>query len=499
MSGKFNAEDIQQIQEQGSTVDAIERQANLLEKGVTAPRLVAACTPEDGGIKVLSQEEKSRAQKTFENQQLNLLIKRFVPASGAASRMFKSLLKHAKGKSSESSIEFLQNLESFPFWSDVERILRHNGHPTDIKFLQENPAVLWESMLIGGLNYADMPKGMIPFHHYPDGSRTAFAEQLNESAWYAENESGSHTHFTLPEARIGLIKYHLDDVVEALKKKNINASYSYSVQHSATDTIALGQDNLPFREESGKLLFRPGGHGALIHNLSEIEADLVFIKNIDNVVPDAHKAKALASKKVLAGLALEIRDTTRDWIQILESTENIDWVGLNTFIRESLMVRDVELNDIDATLRILQRPLRVCGMVKNEGEPGGGPFWVRMPDGSVRPQIIEMAQINLDDPEQASIVEDSTHFNPVDIVALLKDHRGVNYDLKNFIDPEMAFISEKSYLGKSIKVLEHPGLWNGGMAYWNTVFVQVPLDSFNPVKTVNDLLRPAHKVILAES
>jgi hypothetical protein len=499
MSVKFNAEDLQQMQERGSSVEVLQRQVELLENGVVAPLLIAACTPSDGGIKILSDEEKKRAIAKFELKHNDLSIKRFVPASGAASRMFKALLKHAKGKSSDSSEEFLQNLEHFPFWAETERILRHKGQSNDTKVLANNPSVLWDAMLLGGLNYAEMPKGMIPFHFYPDGSRTAFAEQLYEASWYAENENGSHTHFTLPESRISLIRHHLDEVVEELSKKGIRASYSFSLQHTSTDTIALGQDNQPFREESGKLLFRPGGHGALIHNLAEIEADLVFIKNIDNVVPDAHKAKALSGKKVLAGIALDIREKTGHWIDLLESSALIDWQKLNDFIRNTLMIRGLEIDDTDVALNLLNRPLRVCGMVKNEGEPGGGPFWVKMSDGSIRPQIIEKAQIDLEAPHQNEILNASTHFNPVDIVALLRDHRGNSYQILDFVDEEMAFITEKSYLGKSLKVLEHPGLWNGGMAYWNTVFVQVSLDSFNPVKTVNDLLRPAHRVILAES
>lgn len=491
MISELNNADKYALQKRGITEKKVAEQAEKLMEGTRSPLLISPCTIENKGIRLLDEDELSALEKEYESLKKDLKINRFVPASGAASRMFKALISRLQGKNTELSTRFIQSIEEFPFYEELRSTVEKKGAKWDV-LLQDHPESILELLLREPMNYAGLPKGMVAFHMYDESYRTAFAEQMHEASWYAENQSKSHTHFTLPENAVNSILDHLRAVSEKLKEKGEQADYSYSVQYPDTDTVALDEDQKLVRKANGELLFRPGGHGALIKNLNELDADLVFIKNIDNVVPDHLKPEALRYKKPLAGLALKLRKETGEWLRKIESG-NTDLAALKKFISEELNVRGIDNASSDELVRILKRPIRICGMVKNQGEPGGGPFWTQMPDGSISPQIIEKAQIDLDNSDQKAILEASTHFNPVDIVAVLTDENGQSYDLEKYIDHATAFIAQKSYEGKDIRALEHPGLWNGAMAFWNTVFVEVPLITFNPVKTVIDLLRPAHQ------
>lgn len=493
----LNAKDISDIKERGSHPEELEKQLERFRLGTQSPELVAPCTPEEG-IAVLEDSEKAFHEGVFQEQRQAFRIKRFVPASGAASRMFKHLLAQRAGEQGSLARDFLNQLESFPFWPEVEKHLHRLGKPSDTGILRKEASLIWE-VLFDEMKLDRLPKGMIPFHSYGLRSRTAFEEQLREGSWYATDRGSSHTHFTLAANHRINVERTLDSLIGSLAEEGIEAAYSTSVQHPSTDTIALDENGALFRDESGKLLFRPGGHGALLRNLAELEADLVFIKNIDNVVPDHLKNEALEFKSILAGYAIGLYREAKSWLdELSKPDELVDWSGLNNFIANRLQVRGLTVADKPSARDILNRPIRVCGMVQNQGEPGGGPFWVRMRDGSIRPQIVEKAQVDLSDPAQAAILQSATHFNPVDIVAMLKTPSGELPNFNAHVAEEWAFIAEKSYQGRKLRALEHPGLWNGGMAYWNTVFIEVPLLSFNPVKTVNDLLRPAHRAILEQ-
>ena len=434
---------------------------------------------------------------------------KFVPASGAASRMFKALFSFLDGEADtpaegSDAARFIAGLPQFAFYGELDEACR-KLYSKDINALSEDGRykdIVAALLRPEGLNYGNLPKGLLKFHSYSDGSRTPLEEHLVEGAQTATDSHGNvNLHFTVSPEHRPLFEAKIAEAVPALEKKlGVKYKISLSEQKKSTDTVAVNPDNTPFRE-NGKLLFRPGGHGALIENLNDIDSAVVFIKNIDNVVPDSHREPTIQYKKVLAGCLIMTHDKIEKYLRMIESGDyTIDDIrAMIAFMHDTLNIRDEkmkELEDADLVLYIkekLNRPVRVCGMVRNEGEPGGGPFIAYNADGSTSPQILESTQIDPANADYKAMVAKATHFNPVDLVCYLKDIFGKKFNLPDYVDPDTGFISSKSKNGRELRALELPGLWNGAMSDWNTVFVEVPIATFNPVKTVNDLLRPAHQ------
>lgn len=480
----WSVEDLKQMNDHGVSPEEVDRQIALYRSGNTIIQLQEACTL-GKGIQQLSEKELLGLVRRFEQRQNQLDICKFVPASGAASRMFQFLFE---GESSAKAT-FEQAIDNFPFskkWRD------EFGAELSVNSQKAIDFLLTEA----GLNYADKPKGMIGFHNYGDEIRTAFEEHLFEGIAYAKGKDEKiNFHFTVSPKYAKAIDVHLKSAWKKMRNDvGIQAQFDLSVQSPSTDTIAVNDDNTPFRDDAGKLVFRPGGHGALIHNLDQIDADLIFIKNIDNVLPEQHAALSTQYKKALGGLSLMLLEQIRELLAGLNSKGQGDFIDPALSFIDRWFSLEGTAHTPEALFQKLNKPLRVCGMVKNLGEPGGGPFWVKYPSGRVSSQIVEKAQINLASSHQEAILASSTHFNPVDLVCAVRDFNQGKFDLMKFVDGSAHFIASKSFKGKAIKALELPGLWNGGMAFWNTVFVEVPLETFSPVKTVNDLLRPEHQV-----
>jgi hypothetical protein len=423
-------------------------------------------------------------------------LQKFVPASGAASRMFKHLYNYNVDSVSELTEEFILRIDQFPFVGQLEKRMSQEG--LSLGELKSNND--WKRIfdfILGshGLNYDDQLKGLVVFHQYDQELCTAFDEHLYESMAYGKQGDGKcRIHFTLAPHHIERVQQYFEEKLKRHEYDHIELSFSS--QESSTDTLALTKDNEPFRDTDGKLVFRPSGHGALIHNLQKLEADVIFIKNIDNVTVRDNLSDTTLYKQVLAGVLVELKSKVFSYLDSLDqSEERLDealefiqnWFqpGLPMGMNRNQLVQYAQLR--------LDRPLRVCGMVRNEGEPGGGPFWVRTQGGHISKQIVEKSQVDLNDPQQTRILMNSTHFNPVDLVCSIRNRKGENYHLDEFIDYTAGFVTEKFQQGVVLKALEWPGLWNGAMALWNTVFVEVPVTTFNPVKTVNDLLRPGHQ------
>ncbi|MGD9077262.1 MAG: DUF4301 family protein [Desulfobacteraceae bacterium] len=503
--------DLKQIEARGVIPEQVISQFEAFRKGFPFARLVRPCTVGDG-IDVLEKADMARFNETFSAAALAGRVMKFVPASGAATRMFKSLIafhdRHIQMDENEpdhaSTLEFIKGIRKFAFYDDLKSAMSRDG--LDIEDLIskcEYGPILDYVLSSKGLDLAQIPKGLIAFHWYPEASRTAFEEQLVEATGYITDNSGlARVHFTVSPEREASIKAHLRKIIDHYEKSGVKFDVTFSVQKPSTDTIAAQADNKPFRGSDGRLVFRPGGHGALLENLNALKGDLVFIKNIDNVVPDRLKQKTYIYKKALGGYLIELQKEICGRLERCSTgdleDEYIKEVFL--FIRNRLCINPpagVEQGSrekkIDYLVSRLNRPLRVCGMVKNEGEPGGGPFWVEHADKSTSVQIVESSQVDMDSAEQRGVWESSTHFNPVDLVCGVRDYTGKPFDLMKFVDPNTGFISVKSMEGRELKALELPGLWNGSMAYWNTVFVQVPIITFNPVKTVLDLLRKEHQ------
>jgi len=517
----FTREDLMQIERHGLAVEEIIRQLEIFRMPPPHIRLVRACTKGDG-IQVVEPEEMPGLIEKYEEESSKFRCVKFVPSSGAASRMFKTLLgelnknKEILRESVEKKVRagqkdlkellvFMNGIRRFAFFQDLKSVMEKKGFQIE-KLMEEGRfkdiinALLSEE----GLDYASLPKGLLKFHEYTDGSRTAFEEHLVEAASYvADHERRCHLHFTVSPEHMGEFMSLLEEVRSLYEKKyQVSFHVTFSVQKESTDTIAVDLDNNPFRDEKGGLLFRPGGHGALIENLNDLEGDIVFIKNIDNIVPDRLKAETFKWKKILGGYLALLQNRIFGYMEKLSSGKAADSViaGAMTFIDEAL---SVQIPDTIAAASLeekktfvmerFNRPIRICGMVKNEGEPGGGPFWVQDENGEISLQIVETAQIDPDSREQKEILESSTHFSPVDLVCGIHDWQGRTFDLRNYVDKKAVFISQKSKDGKELKALEHPGLWNGAMAGWITLLVEVPLITFNPVKTVNDLLRKEHQ------
>ncbi len=510
---EFSEKDLQQLDQKGISQEKVLKQMETFAEGIPYVRLDAAALVNEG-ISRFTSEEALENIEYFEEAHRTVSLLKFVPASGAASRMFKMLFNFLEefNPDRETYSEYLQrtgdkDIQAFfegrkrlPFNKIVEnRIPSAKGDGGKDKF-----AYVQELMAEDRLNYGFYPKGLLPFHNYGSYAATPFEEHLKEAADYASSGKEAHLHFTISPQHEKMFQEELQRIEKRISAETAtNFTVRYSFQRPATDTIAVTPENEPFRNQDGSLLFRPGGHGALIENLNEQEADLIFIKNIDNVAVPEVARKMGQSKKLLGGVLLKLQKKAFQYARILdeEHINGASLVEIKNFLEMELNVRFTEnyssfsiAQQLDILRDKINRPIRVCGMVKNEGEPGGGPFWIKDLRDNVSLQIVESAQVNLNDERQRAIFERASHFNPVDLVCGTKNHKGEKYNLLNFIDPRQGFISEKTKDGKALKALELPGLWNGAMAFWNTVFVEVPLLTFNPVKTVNDLLKPAHQV-----
>ncbi len=499
--------DLKQIAQKGITEEQINAQLNEFKSGFPFLKLKAAASIEDG-IVATSDADKAAYIKAWNDYKAKgHRIVKFVPASGAASRMFKDMFAFLDADyqvpTTPFEKNFFDNIQQFAFYDALDAVCRKNEGKSIKYLIQEGDykAVVANMLFEKGLNYGQLPKGMLLFHKYPDGARTPMEEHLVEGALYGASNGQAIVHFTVSHEHMPLFQKKVAAKADLYAKKyGVSYDISFSEQKPSTDTIAANPDNTPFRNEDGSLLFRPGGHGALIENLNEIDADIIFIKNIDNVVPDRLKAETVDYKQVIAGVLVNLQKLAFGYLNELEketpSHEKLR--EIQHFVEHAFCRRPDIASLSDAELaeylkKKLNRPMRVCGVVKNVGEPGGGPFLTYNQDGTISLQILESSQIDKNNKEYMEMFTHGTHFNPVDLVCAVKDYKGQPFDLPKFVDRSTGFISSKSKNGKELKALELPGLWNGAMSDWNTVFVEVPLGTFNPVKTVNDLLRPQHQ------
>lgn len=503
-------EDKELLAKKGISEEKIAEQLACFEKGFPFLKLSAAASVENGGIMRADEKECEQYLAAWDAyKDGDKKIVKFVPASGAASRMFKNMFEFLGADYDKPTTDFekkfFDHIHDFAFYNDLNAACMDNtGKNIDALLSEQDYKAIVSNLLeAAGLNYGALPKGLLKFHRYADGVRTPLEEHLVEGALYAAGKNGEvNVHFTVStEHRALFEKLVAAKVGEYEAKYGTKFHISFSEQKPSTDTVAADMDNKPFRDKDGKLLFRPGGHGALIENLNDLDADIVFIKNIDNVVPDRLKADTVTYKKLLAGVLVTLQKQAFEYLELLDSG-HYSHEQLETiirFVQQQLRCRRTDLKQLeDADLVIylrkkLNRPMRVCGMVKNVGEPGGGPFLAYNPDGTISLQILESSQIDMKDPEKKAMFEKGTHFNPVDLVCAIRDYKGNKFNLLEHVDKATGFISYKSKNGKDLKALELPGLWNGSMSDWNTVFVEVPLSTFNPVKTVNDLLREQHQ------
>ena len=476
----FTHEEITQIEAHGLSVAAVERQIENFRNGFPALPVVRAAAGGDG-VKQLDAESVKACEDYYNNNLHGIKTLKFVPASGAATRMFKELFEYVNDDKRTAGIDkLIVNLEKFAFFPELAKSLQPQIDDKDVV----------RNIIIDGLAYGAKPKGLVTFHAYKEGARKPVEEHLVEAALYASSNGEANIHFTVsPEHQTGFEALLAERQRHYEQKFGIKYNVSFSIQSPATDTIAVNPDNTPFRTDDGKLLFRPAGHGALITNLDKLDADLIFVKNIDNVTTDERKSDTVTFKKVLAGELLRLQSRSFELLRALERGED-KVAEATTFITNELCCKLPEGASRELIVATLDRPIRVCGMVKNEGEPGGGPFWVRDDEGREQLQIAESSQIA---PEDMHLMKEATHFNPVDLVCGVKRYDGTKYDLTQYTDPKTGFISSKSAGGRELRAQELPGLWNGAMANWNTIFVEVPISTFSPVKVVQDLLRPEHQ------
>ena len=476
----FTEKDLQQIAAHGLTLEAVEHQIENFRRGFPSLQVVSAASPGDG-ITILTAEQAADYAAKFDNRDASVTVAKFVPASGAATRMFKELFEFVNEDKRGKGIDtLLQNIEKFAFYPELKEVVAD--------FSDEKAVV--SAIIKEGLGYGSLPKGLVTFHSYSNGARKAVEEHLVEGALYGAANGVVRLHFTVSPEHEGAFRALLAERTakyEALF--GVKYDISFSQQKSSTDTIAVNPDNTPFRTDSGDLLFRPAGHGALLENLNEIDASIIFVKNIDNVTTDALRADTVLYKKALAGLLLEVQQQAFDSLAALKAG-TADLAAVASFVENKLCVKLPESYDAALLEKLLSRPIRVCGMVRNEGEPGGGPFWVANADGTQTLQIAESSQISAED---MHLMKDATHFNPVDLVCGVYAADGSKYNLLNYTDPATGFISSKSSGGRDLRAQELPGLWNGAMADWSTIFVDVPISTFSPVKVVQDLLRPQHQ------
>lgn len=502
--------DKQQLAAKGISEERLATQLACFAKGFPYLKLSAAASTEKGILapSETEQQEYMAAWDAYTGSGLHKVVK-FVPASGAASRMFKDMFAFADADYDVPTTDFekkyFDRLEDAAFYADLDAACQ-KLHGKNIKALLDEgnyKAVVKAMLGSEGLNYGKLPKGLLKFHRYAEGSRTPLEEHLVEGALYAKDGEGRvAVHFTVsPEHRPLFEALVAEKAADYGQAHQASFDISFSEQKSSTDTVAANADNSPFRNADGSLLFRPGGHGALIENLNDIDADVVFIKNIDNVVPDRLKDDTVRYKKLLAGILVTLQKQAYSYLEKLDSGRYTmdDLMEMLQFVQKKLYCKNPDTKTLEDTelaiylRKKLHRPMRVCGMVRNVGEPGGGPFLAYNPDGTISLQILESSQIDMGNEDARSMFENGTHFNPVDLVCAVKDYQGKAFHLPDFVDPATGFISHKSKDGKELKALELPGLWNGAMSNWNTVFVEVPLSTFNPVKTVNDLYREQHQ------
>jgi len=520
-SFKFTRKDLNQIKALGMREEQVISQLQAFQRPDPYLRLKGPCTISNG-IRAITEEELPTLFEYHREATNQGRFLKFVPASGAATRMFELLLSfytqesrlrrdeiarraEAGERKCKDLLAFVVGIHRFAFFDALKEVMAKAR--LDIHALMEEGRFgkIFEYLLTPrGLNYANLPKGLLKFHGYPDESRTAFEEHLVEAAEYVRNDRGiCRLHFTVsPEHREGFEKL-LEKVRPLYERKyHVRFQVDFSIQNQSTNTLAVDLENRPFRLEDGRLLFRPSGHGALIDNLNDLKGDVIFVKNIDNVVPDRLKDPTFIWKSALAGYLVNIQKRIFSYVEKLAGD-----IDEEQFFREALEFASTELflavpeglrlgstmEKREFLLSRLNRPLRVCGVVKSQGEPGGGPFWVEGQDGSLSLQIVEEPQVDPDSVEQQEIWSSATHFNPVDIVCGVRDYTGNLFDLRQYIDPDAIVITKKSKDGRELKALELPGLWNGAMAHWITLFVEVPLITFNPIKTINDLLRPEHQ------
>ena len=508
MGHLFTKEDLLQIQQKGMSEAQAEAQLECFRRGFDFLRLQGAASVGKGIVAPTDDEAEACIQAWNEYKSEGHAITKFVPASGAASRMFKNLFEflNGDGEAPRTDFErvFFDRIHDFAFFDALnDACYLREGKGVDALIEEGDLKGVVESLLAeDGLNYGQLPKGLLQFHAYDDCAKTPVEEHLTEAALYASSQGEAAVHFTVSSEHREPFQRLIDRILpEVQDKYKITFDVSLSEQKPSTDTIAVGMDNTPFRLGDGSLLFRPGGHGALIENLGDLQSDIVFIKNIDNVVPDRLKGDTVYWKKVIAGMLVKVQKQVFRYLRLLDSNRytHDDLEDIIRFVRHTLCCDITGLKDMEDTelhlflRRKLNRPIRVCGVVKNVGEPGGGPFLAYNPDGSISLQILESSQIDQDNPEYMKMFTEGTHFNPVDLVCAIRDYKGEKFHLPDFVDPATGFISRKSKDGRELKALELPGLWNGAMSDWNTIMVEVPLSTFNPVKTVNDLLRPQHQ------
>lgn len=500
----FDSKDLEQFNKKGISPEQVQAQLELISNGFPYLELESAAST-DNGIMSLSGDECDR-YIGFWNAYLKggHSISKFVPASGAASRMFKDLFAFLDADydvpSTPFEKTFFQGLEKFAFYKDLDAACQSAQGSTAAALIAAGQYKAVVSCLLEscGLNYGSLPKGLLKFHKYESDARTPMEEHMAEGALYAAGADGKvHLHFTVSPEHKAMFQALAEKNSKAMSKRfSVSYDISFSEQKPSTDTVAAAADGTPFRNSDGSILFRPGGHGALIENLNDLDTDIVFIKNIDNVVPDHLKSDTVTYKKVLAGVLVSVQQKVFNYLSVLDNGKYTpeQFKEIADFVSGTLCCRCNDKTAIDAQWlkSKLNRPLRVCGMVKNVGEPGGGPFLAYNSDGTVSLQILESSQIDLNDPAKKAMFTGGTHFNPVDLVCALRDYKGRHFDLPSYVDKATGFISSKSKNGRELKALELPGLWNGAMSDWNTIFVEVPLSTFNPVKTVNDLLKPQH-------
>lgn len=505
---ELNEKDLEILNAKGISEEKLAEELEMLKNGFPYLRIEAPATP-GNGIFVLTQELEDQSSDLW-NQYLDKggKVLKMVPASGAASRMFKDLFAFVNGKKDKPDNDFMkkffEHIEEFAFFAvlnakcielydlSIDSLVKEKRYKDVVKALIEKE----------GLNYGQLPKALLRFHRVPGTSRTAIEEHLAEGAQYASGKDGKvRVHFTVSEDHLPLVNLKFEEMKGKLEHEyDVEYELSTSVQKPSTDTVAANLDGTPYREKGG-LFFRPGGHGALIENLNDLDADVIFIKNIDNVVPDARRLDTIRYKKVIGGVLVGIKQKADNYCRLLKkgTPSEAELDEMMDFLHKVLCITHDSANGMNSEEKAayiyskLNRPYRVCGMVKNEGEPGGGPFLAYNPDGTVSPQILESTQIDPKNKEAQKMLKEATHFNPVDLVVCTRDWEGKKFNLPEYVDKATGFISQKSRESVEIKALELPGLWNGAMSDWNTVLVEVPVSTFNPVKTVNDLLRPVHQ------
>lgn len=512
MSLNLTESDLKQVASMGITPEKVEKQIENFRQGFPKTELLEAATIKNGGIVKMSDQDITRYDTLYTKLSQGKRLLKFVPASGAASRMFKDLYAFSSTyfgqdynieKEFPSVKEFLQHIRTFAFFDDLENIMKKSacdfGDYMDRADFASVINFLLKEQYMG---YGSLPKALLKFHKYGTVRRTPLEEHIIEGISYAKDDNDNvNIHFTVSPEHRPLFKKKIAEVKRYYESTfGVKLNITFSEQKHYTDTIAVDEYNNPIRDDQGKLTFRPGGHGALIENLNDCNADVIFIKNIDNVVPDWMKHTTIIYKRVLAGLLLELQQQTFDYLRLIDNGVTDQQVNeIAQFTTEKLRVslpENYEKLSKNGKIRILRqklnRPIRICGMVKNQGEPGGGPFFTRNTHGIKSLQVVETAQINRKDPKQERILTHATHFNPVDLVCGTKNYKGKRFNLRKYVDPATGFISKKTKGPLTVKSQELPGLWNGAMAEWNTIFVEVPLATFNPVKTVNDLLRKEH-------